>query len=119
MNNDDIARRKFDLLMQAVEQVNKQDEAMAELRDAAFEVLHLHPGCELEEWGELLAEQYGTELIDAFGKDIDKITTGVIKLWKSPYRDENSGLERSYENWAKAFATDEAVQMYYELIKRN
>ena len=116
MSNDDIARRKFDLLMEAVEQVKHQDAAMDELRHAAFEVLLLHPGCELEDWGELLAEQYGTELIDAFGKDLDKITTSVIKMWKSPYLDENSGLERSYEEWAQAFATEAAVQMYYDLI---
>lgn len=116
MNNDDIARRKFDMLMQAVEQAGQQDAAMDELRHAAFEVLLLHPGCELEDWGGLLAEQYGTELIDAFGKDLDKITTSVIKMWKSPYLDENSGLERSYEEWAQAFATEAAVQMYYDLI---
>ena len=118
-NDNDIMQCKFEMLMQAYEQANHQDEAMSELRDAAFEVLLLHPGCGLNEFGELLAEQYGNELIDAFGDDIDEITKSVIELWQSSYRDETSGLERSFEKWAEAFATEAAVQMYYDLIKQK
>ena len=118
-NDDVIARRKFEMLMQAVEQVNKQDEAMAELRDAAFEVLHLHPGIGRDEWVRLLLTQYGTEVLDALGTDPPKVCTSLVHLWTTPYRDEASGLERTYDSWAKAFATEEAVQMYYDLIERT
>lgn len=118
-NNTDIARRKFEMLMRAFEQAHHQDDAMDELRDAAFEVLLLHPGCDLDMWGEILAEQYGTELIDAFGEDLDKITTGVIKLWHTPYHDDNSGLKRTFAQWAEAFSTEESVQLYYELTRKN
>ena len=116
MNNDDIARRKFDLLMQAVEQVNHQDAAMDELRHAAFEVLLLHPGCEQSAWVDILIEQYGTEVVDAYGNNPTEVFADLADLWESPYLDENSGLERSYEEWAQAFATEAAVQMYYDLI---
>ena len=119
MNNDDIARRKFDMLMQAVEQVNHQDAAMDELRHAAFEVLLLHPGCDLTRWKQILCKQYGTEVVDAYGH-IDEpydIVRELEKLWTSRYRDDNSGLERTYETWAKAFANEAAVQLYYDLIK--
>ena len=119
MNNDDIARRKFDLLMQAVEQVNHQDEAMAELRDAAFEVLLLNPGCEQSDWAKILVEQYGTEVVDALGNNPMEVLAELEDLWETPYLDENSGLERTYETWAKAFANEDAVQLYYDLIKQQ
>ena len=76
MSNDDIARRKFDLLMEAVEQVKHQDAAMDELRHAAFEVLLLHPGCELEDWGELLAERKRAELPPDGGLRVVRVVLG-------------------------------------------
>ena len=116
MNNDDIARRKFDLLMQAVEQAGQQDAAMDELRHAAFEVLLLNPGCEQSAWVDILIEQYGTEVVDAYGNNPTEVFADLADLWESPYLDKNSGLEYDYKQWALAFATEAAVQMYYDLI---
>mgnify|MGYP000249361675 CR=1 FL=1 len=118
MNKDDIAKRKFEMLMRAVEQVGQQDAALDELKDAAFEVLLLHPVCDRSEWAQILVEQYGTELIDAYGPDPDEIYASLCDLWKTPYYDENSGLERDYKDWAEAFATEAAVQMYYGLTDK-
>ena len=118
MGNNDIAERKLDMLMRAYEKANRQDEALTELRDAAFEVLLLHPGVDRKEWMRFLLAQYGSEVIDAFGTDATEICASLEKLWKAKYLDENSGLERSFEKWAQALATDEAVQMYYDLLKQ-
>ncbi len=93
------------------------DETLEELKAAAFEVLLLNPGCEQSDWVDILIEQYGTEVVDAYGKDPAEAYASLEALWESPYLDENSGLERSYEEWAQAFATEAAVQMYYDLIK--
>ena len=45
------------------------DETLEELKAAAFEVLRLNPGCEQSDWAKILVEQYGTEVVDAYGKD--------------------------------------------------
>lgn len=119
MNKDEIEKRKFEMLVQAYLGAQRQDEAMNELRDAAFEVLLLHPGCDLTRWKQILCKQYGTEMVDAYGH-IDEpydMVRELEKLWTSRYRDDNSGLERTYETWAEVFANKESVQMYYDLIK--
>lgn len=115
MTKEDIALRKLDTLMRAV---SKQDETLDELKDAAFEVLLLNPGSEQSDWAKTLVEQYGNELIDAYGTDPAEIFHALADLWESPYYDENTDLEYDYKTWAEAFATEAAVDMYYDLIKK-
>ena len=119
MNDNDIARRKFEMLMQAYEQANNQDEAMSELKAAAFEALLLNPGCEQSDWAKILVEQYGTEVVDAYGDNPMELFAELADLWESPYFDKNSGLEYDYKTWAEALWTDAAVQMYYDLISKK
>lgn len=69
MSKEDIAFRKLSLLMKAVTEANEQDDSLEELKAAAFEVLRLNPGCEQSDWAKILVEQYGTEVVDAYGKD--------------------------------------------------
>ena len=45
------------------------NETLDELKAAAFEVLRLNPGCEQSDWAQILVKQYGTEVVDAYGKD--------------------------------------------------
>lgn len=115
MNKEDLAFQKMALALQA----SKSVEAMEDLKASAFEVLLLHPGCYSAKWATILTEQYGTEVVDAFGSDGEKVYSSLMKLWRSEYKDENSGLTRTYEVWAKSFATEEAVQMYYDLTERK
>ena len=93
--------------------------SMEELKAAAFEVLLLNPGCEQRDWADLLVEQYGTEVVDAYGKDPAEAYASLEDLWESPYIDEVSGLEYDFKTWAEAFSTDAAVQMYYDLTEKN
>jgi len=95
------------------------DETLEELKAAAFEVLRLNPGCEQCDWAKILVEQYGTEVVDAYGKDYFEVMHELADLWESPYLDEVSGLEYDFKTWAEAFATDAAVQMYYDLTDKN
>ena len=95
------------------------DETLEELKAAAFEVLRLNPGCEQSDWAKILIEQYGTEVVDAYGKDPAEAYASLEDLWESPYLDEVSGLEYDFKTWAEAFATDAAVQMYYDLTDKN
>ena len=93
--------------------------SMDELKAAAFEVLLLNPGCDQIDWADILVEQYGTEVVDAYGKDPADAYASLEDLWESPYLDEVSGLEYDFKTWAEAFATDAAVQMYYDLTDKN
>ena len=93
--------------------------SIEELKAAAFEVLLLNPGCEQSEWADILVEQYGTEVVDAYGKYPAEAYASLEDLWETPYLDEVSGLEYDFKTWAEAFATDAAVQMYYDLTEKN
>lgn len=94
------------------------DDTLDELKVAAFEALRLNPGCEQSDWTKILVEQYGTEVVDAYGKDPAEAYASLEALWENPYLDEVSGLEYTFSQWADAFATDASVQMYYDLIDK-
>lgn len=93
--------------------------SLDELKAAAFEVLRLNPGCEQSDWTKILVEQYGTEVVDAYGKDQAEAYASLEDLWESPYLDKVSGLEYDFKTWAEAFSTDAAVQLYYDLTEKN
>ena len=93
--------------------------SLEELKAAAFEVLRLNPGCEKSDWAKILVEQYGTEVVDAYGKDPAETYASLEALWESPYLDKVSGLEYDFKTWAEAFSTDAAVQLYYDLTEKN
>ena len=88
---------------------------MDELKASAFEVLLLNPGSDQGDWAQILVEQYGTEVVDAYGNNPDEVYAELADLWETPYLDKNSGLEYKFETWAMAFATEASVQMYYDL----
>ena len=111
----DKSQRKLDNLMKAVTEGENYDDTLSELKAAAFEVLLLNPGCEQNDWTNTLVEQYGLEVVDAFGNDPAEAFASLADLWDTPYYDQNSGLEYDFKTWAEAFATDAAVQMYYDL----
>ncbi len=81
-SKEDIAFRKMSMLMKAVTEANEQDDTLEELKAAAFEVLRLNPGCEQSDWAKILVEQYGTEVVDAYGKDPAEAYASLEDLWK-------------------------------------
>lgn len=95
------------------------DETLEKLKSAAFEVLRLNPGCDRSDWANILVEQYGTEVVDAYGSDPAEVYAMIDDLWESPYYDERSGLEYDYHEWAEAFCTEAAVRMYYDLTGKT
>ena len=119
MGKEEIAIRKLEMLMRAMGKAREQSETMNELKAAAFEVLLLNPGSTFDTWAERLVHQAGTELIDVYGTDAETIGKGIEQLWRTAYIDENSGLERTFEEWAEAFATEASVQMYYALTDKH
>jgi hypothetical protein len=42
-----------------------------------------------------------------------------MALWGKPYTDPVSGISRTFDQWARALATEESVNMYYDLTKRK
>ena len=72
------------------------------------------------EWTKnILAEQYGTEVVDAYGNNLLEVFALLADLWESPYYDHNSGLEYDYKTWAEALRTDASIQMYYDMVSNK
>lgn len=119
MNKEECAFEKMALMMEAMQETERQDAMMDELRAAAFEALILHPGSDYRSWSDILCEQYTLEVYDALGEDKDIIRSSLAKLWMEEYQDTASDLVYTYRDWSKAFATPESVQMYYDLVEET
>ena len=91
------------------------EELLNELRNAAFEVLLLHPGITRETWVQTLMEQYAMEVTDALGTDEETTRERLIKMWGEDYTD-TAGETRSYAEWAALLATENDVSNYYKTI---
>ena len=91
------------------------EDFLDELRNAAFEVLLLHPASTRETWVQTLMEQYPAEVTDALGTDIKQTRERLIKMWGEDYTD-TAGVTRSYAEWAAILATEEDINNYYKTI---
>lgn len=91
------------------------DEFLNELRNAAFEVLLLHPATTRETWVQTLMEQYAMEVTDAIGTDEEKTRERLKKMWNDTYTD-TAGETRSYADWAALFASQEDITEYHKTI---
>lgn len=95
-----------------------EDETLEELKAVAFEALLLNPGCDQSDWAKILVNEYGTEVVDAYGNNPHEVYADLADLWEAPYWDRKSDLEYTFKQWAEALATDASVQMYYDLTDR-
>ena len=79
--------KKLKILMNAINEVEEEnqeeefDEASdfyAELKEAAWNILHENPGTDFGDWQMMLIEQYPTEVVDALGllKSLRNFPTG-------------------------------------------
>lgn len=91
------------------------EDFLDELRNAAFEVMLLHPATTRDTWVQLLMEQYAMEVTDALGTDEETTRERLNKMWGEDYTD-TAGETRSYADWAALFATDAAITEYYKTI---
>lgn len=91
----------------------EKDIFIAELKDAAWNVLHENPGCGYKEWIQTLMEQYPAEVVDALGPDPEKALRALSELWKDGnYIDDVTGEIHKFEEWAKYFETEHSIKLY-------
>lgn len=93
------------------------DPLMDELKDAAFEYLLLNPGSEFGDWQQGMIEDYPTEVVDALGNNPADVYSSLADLWEADYEDAKTGIEQRLSDWALAFATEQSVNIYYELVE--
>ena len=93
------------------------DPLMDELKDAAFEYLLLNPGSEFGDWQQGMIEDYPTEVVDALGNAPADVYSSLADLWESDYLDLKTNIEQKLCDWALAFATEQSVAIYYELVE--
>lgn len=91
---------------------------LEELKAVAFQTLLLNPGTlERQDWIDLLVAECGTEVVDAYGTDPADVFSSLEDLWEDCYLDPATGIEKDFNEWALAFATEEAVDIYYNLVE--
>ena len=109
---------KLRILMNAVDSLQEEEpDFYAELKDAAWNVLHDNPGCGFDEWVQTLIEQYPTEVVDAFGSNPAETFQSLTDMWDTDfYEDEETGECHSFSQWSEFFATDKSVELYDLLV---
>ena len=95
---------------------NEPATPMDELKDAAFEYLLLNPGSDFGDWQQGLIQEYPTEVVGALGSNPGEVYADLADLWESEYEDPKTGLYQDFKEWAEAFATEKAVDIYYNLV---
>jgi hypothetical protein len=99
--------------------MEEETNTLDELKQAAFRILRDNPGGEMDDWQQEFISEYGNELMDEYGPDPADVYSSLADLWEGPYYDSESGLEYNLCEWALAFATEESVRMYYDLIEQR
>lgn len=98
-------------------QYNETTTLMDELKAAAFEYLLTNPGSDFGDWQQGLISDYPTEVVDALGSNPEEVYANLADLWESDYEDPKTGIEQRLCDWALAFATEQSVNIYYELVE--
>lgn len=77
----------------------------AELKEAAWNVLHENPGIDFGEWSQSLIEQYPTEVVDALGATPD-VYASLADMWDSDdFTDEDTGECHTFGRWSEYFGS--------------
>jgi len=90
----------------------RHNAALEDLHESAFEALMLHTGCDKDTWFEVMFEEYGIDIIDAYGTDEEEVMAAVSNLWNEPYHDDRSGQTHTFAEWAGIFKDEQAVEEY-------
>ncbi|MDD6889272.1 MAG: hypothetical protein PUD39_03325 [Bacteroidales bacterium] len=89
----------------------------AELKEAAWNVLHENPGIDFGEWSQSLIEQYPTEVVDALGATPD-IYASLADMWDSDdFTDEDTGECHTFGRWSEYFATERSIELFDKLAQ--
>ena len=119
--------KKLKILMNAINEVEEEnqeeefDEASdfyAELKEAAWNILHENPGTDFGDWQMMLIEQYPTEVVDALGTNPPEVFAELSDWWDCmDYEDGVLEIPHTFREWAEYFATERSVELYDLLVE--
>lgn len=126
--NEDKDLKKLNMLMNAFNEVKAEenqeeelDEApdfYADLKEAAWNILHENPGTDFGDWQMMLIEQYPTEVVDALGTNPPEVFAELSDWWDCmDYDDGVLEIPYTFQNWAEYFATERSVELYDLLVE--
>lgn len=131
MNNrlmsEDKDLKKLNMLMNAFNEVkaeeNQEEEEeapdfYADLKEAAWNILHENPGIDFGDWQMMLIEQYPTEVVDALGTNPPEVFAELSDWWDCmDYDDGVMEIPHTFREWAEYFATERSVELYDLLVE--
>ena len=83
-----------------------EDEFYADLKEAAWNILHENPGTDFGDWQMMLIEQYPTEVVDALGTNHPEVFAELSDWWDCmDYDDGVLEIPHTFREWAEYFAT--------------
>ena len=119
--------KKLKILMNAINEVEEEnqeeefDEASdfyADLKEAAWNILHENPGTDFGDWLMMLIEQYPTEVVDALGTNPPEVFAELSDWWDCmDYDDGVLEIPHTFREWAEYFATERSVELYDLLVE--
>ena len=126
--NEDKDLKKLNMLMNAFNEVkaeeNQEDELdeapdfYADLKEAAWNILHENPGTDFGDWQMMLIEQYPTEVVDALGTNPPEVFAELSDWWDCmDYEDGVLEIPHTFREWAEYFATERSVELYDLLVE--
>ena len=123
----DKGLKKLKILMNAINEVEEEnqeeefDEASdfyADLKEAAWNILHENPGTDFGDWQMMLIEQYPTEVVDALGTNPPEVFAELSDWWDCmDYDDGVLEIPHTFREWAEYFATERSVELYDLLVE--
>ena len=126
--SEDKDLKKLNMLMNAFYEVKAEenqeeelDEApdfYADLKEAAWNILHENPGTDFGDWQMMLIEQYPTEVVDALGTNSPEVFAELSDWWDCmDYDDGVLEIPHTFREWAEYFATERSVELYDLLVE--
>lgn len=125
--NEDKDLKKLNMLMNAFNEVkaeeNQEEEEeapdfYADLKEAAWNILHENPGTDFGDWQMMLIEQYPTEVVDALGTNPPEVFAELSDWWDCmDYDDGVMEIPHTFREWAEYFATERSVELYDLLVE--
>ena len=126
--SEDKDLKKLNMLMNAFNEVKAEenqeeelDEApdfYADLKEAAWNILHENPGTDFGDWQMMLIEQYPTEVVDALGTNPPEVFAELSDWWDCMDHDDGvMEIPHTFREWAEYFATERSVELYDLLVE--
>lgn len=125
--NEDKDLKKLNMLMNAFNEVKAEEsqeeeeetpDFYADLKEAAWNILHENPGTDFGDWQMMLIEQYPTEVVDALGTNPPEVFAELSDWWDCmDYDDGVLEIPHTFREWAEYFATERSVELYDLLVE--